>query len=66
MAENDPDFINSIYPELYKELQNWRYKPNANALNGKNILVTGAGDGIGLSMAKTYALYGATIDLMGK
>lgn len=38
----------------------------ANCLAGKNILVTGAGDGIGKIVALTYAKYGATVLLLGK
>ena len=35
-------------------------------LQGKVVLVTGAGDGIGAQAAKTYAAYGATVLLLGK
>ena len=37
-----------------------------NALDGKVILVTGAGDGIGRQAALTYAAHGATVILLGK
>ncbi|MFW2177885.1 MULTISPECIES: YciK family oxidoreductase [unclassified Moraxella] len=40
--------------------------PTADCLKGKNILVTGAGDGIGRIVALTYAKYGATVLLLGK
>ena len=66
MFEDGSDITRSIYPDLSKELKNWRYQPERSALNGKNILVTGAGDGIGLSIAKTFSLYGANILLLGK
>ena len=66
MIEDDSGINRSIYPDLFKELENWRYEPKENALEGKNILVTGAGDGIGLSIAKTFAFYGANILLLGK
>ena len=66
MFEDGSDITRSIYPDLSKELKNWRYQPERNTLNGKNILVTGAGDGIGLSIAKTFSLYGANILLLGK
>jgi len=35
-------------------------------LQGKNILVTGAGDGIGRAAALTFARHGATVVLLGK
>ncbi|MDN6275994.1 YciK family oxidoreductase [Psychrobacter sp.] len=37
-----------------------------NCLDGKTILVTGAGDGIGRVAALTYARYGATVLLLGR
>ena len=40
--------------------------PPADCLKGKNILVTGAGDGIGKVAALSYAKYGATVLLLGK
>lgn len=43
-----------------------RYRPRANLLAGKSILVTGAGDGIGRCAALTYAQYGATVLLLGR
>ena len=66
MSEDDSEEIERTYPDLSNELKNWRYKPERKALNGKNILVTGAGDGIGLSIAKTFAYYGANILLLEK
>ena len=42
------------------------YRPRANLLQGRNILVTGAGDGIGRSAALTYAQHGATVLLLGR
>lgn len=43
-----------------------QYQPATGCLAGKNILVTGAGDGIGRVAALTYAQYGATVLLLGK
>lgn len=42
------------------------YQPQSHCLKGKNILVTGAGDGIGRVAALTYARHGATVLLLGK
>jgi len=42
------------------------YRPRAHLLAGKNILVTGAGDGIGRCAALTFARYGATVLLLGR
>lgn len=48
----------------HDEIRNFSPKPNC--LEGKTILVTGAGDGIGRVAALTYAKYGATVLLLGK
>ena len=58
--------ISEVYPELAKQKAKWRYLPPQETLRGKNILVTGAGDGIGLAISKTFACYGANILLLGK
>ncbi|MBX4181162.1 YciK family oxidoreductase [Sodalis sp. CWE] len=42
------------------------YYPKHNFLKNKNILVTGAGAGIGREAALTYAFYGATVLLLGR
>ena len=42
------------------------FVPADNCLDGKTILVTGAGDGIGRVAALTYARYGATVLLLGR
>ncbi len=42
------------------------FTPPSNCLDGKTILVTGAGSGIGRVAALTYAKYGATVLLLGK
>ncbi len=43
-----------------------RYQAPDNLLANRTIVVTGAGDGIGRSAAKTYAAFGATVILVGK
>lgn len=42
------------------------YQPDTNCLNDSIIAVTGAGDGIGRTIAKAYASYGATVILLGR
>ena len=42
------------------------YVAPENLLQGRNILVTGAGDGIGRSAALAYAAHGATVWLLGR
>lgn len=42
------------------------YQAPENLLQGRNIIVTGAGDGIGRAAALTYAAHGATVLLVGK
>lgn len=42
------------------------FKPQENCLKDKIILITGTGDGIGATAAKTFARYGATIILLSK
>lgn len=48
-------------------MQNYQtYQAAKDALEGKVILVTGAGDGIGREAALTYAAHGATVILLGR
>ncbi len=42
------------------------YKPAADLLKDRIILVTGAGDGIGAEAARTFARHGATVILVGR
>lgn len=42
------------------------YNPPKDLLAGRNILVTGAGDGIGRVAAETFASHGATVILLGR
>lgn len=42
------------------------YKPTATLLQNKNILVTGASDGIGKAAALSFAQHGATVILLGR
>ena len=42
------------------------FKPKEDCLKDKVILITGSGDGIGATAAKTFARYGATIILLSK
>ncbi len=51
-------------PLTHEQIRN--YHPQENCLEGKVILVTGAGDGIGRVASLNYARYGATVLLLGK
>lgn len=42
------------------------YQPAQNLLNGKTVMVTGAGAGIGRAAALAYAAHGATVILVGR
>jgi NAD(P)-dependent dehydrogenase (short-subunit alcohol dehydrogenase family) len=42
------------------------YAPAADLLKDRIIMVTGAGDGIGATAARTFASYGATVALVGR
>lgn len=42
------------------------YRPAADLLAGKTIMVTGAGDGIGRAASLAYAAHGATVILLGR
>jgi len=53
-----------IQPLTHDDIRS--FVPSSNCLDGKNILVTGAGDGIGRVAALTYARYGATVLLLGR
>lgn len=54
------------YPELAAGRAHWRYQPAADCLHDKVVLVTGAGDGIGRTAARTFACYGANVILLGR
>ncbi len=51
-------------PLTHDDIRN--FVPPENCLEGKTILVTGAGDGIGRVAALNYARYGATVLLLGR
>ncbi|MBM4203289.1 MAG: YciK family oxidoreductase [Gammaproteobacteria bacterium] len=55
-----------VFPELHQSSRGWRFVPAADALKDRTVLITGAGAGIGLTLAKTCALHGANVVLLGK
>ncbi len=57
---------NPDYPELTSGKAHWRYQPSSACLQDQVILITGAGDGIGRSAAKTFAVHGANVILLGR
>jgi NAD(P)-dependent dehydrogenase (short-subunit alcohol dehydrogenase family) len=57
---------NPDFPELAAAQPQWRYRPRADLLAGRTIVVTGAGDGIGRAAARAYAAYGANVVLLGR
>ena len=54
------------YPELAQAWDEWGMQPEPQVLQGKTILITGAGAGIGEALAKTCALFGANVVLLGR
>lgn len=63
--EDDKKTVQSpIQPLTHDDIRS--FVPSSNCLDGKTILVTGAGDGIGRVAALTYARYGATVLLLGR
>lgn len=57
---------NSITDSIADSISIADYAPAKNALQDKVILITGAGDGFGRSLALNFASHGATIILLGK
>ncbi|MGS2716954.1 YciK family oxidoreductase [Eionea flava] len=48
-------------------MNDWKnFTPTSSTLNGKIVAVTGAGAGIGRTLAKSFAAYGATVILLGR
>ncbi len=62
--DNKKTVQSSIQPLTHDDIRS--FVPSSNCLDGKTILVTGAGDGIGRVVALTYARYGATVLLLGR
>ncbi|WP_227684600.1 MULTISPECIES: YciK family oxidoreductase [Psychrobacter] len=62
--DNKQTVQSPIQPLTHDDIRN--FVPSSNCLDGKTILVTGAGDGIGRVAALTYARYGATVLLLGR
>jgi NAD(P)-dependent dehydrogenase (short-subunit alcohol dehydrogenase family) len=54
------------YAELSRAAQQWRCELPEDALAERNILITGAGDGIGAAAARTFACFGANVILLGR
>ncbi|MGI9339129.1 MAG: YciK family oxidoreductase, partial [Psychrobacter sp.] len=55
---------NSYQPLSHEQIRN--FVAEDDSLDGKVILVTGAGDGIGRVAALIYARFGATVLLLGR
>ncbi|PYE41038.1 NAD(P)-dependent dehydrogenase (short-subunit alcohol dehydrogenase family) [Psychrobacter fozii] len=63
-SADQQDMKNTKQPLTHDDIR--CFVPSDNCLDGKTILVTGAGDGIGRVAALTYARYGATVLLLGR
>jgi NAD(P)-dependent dehydrogenase (short-subunit alcohol dehydrogenase family) len=63
-SADQKEMQNTNQPLTHDDIR--RFVPSDNCLDGKTILVTGAGDGIGRVAALTYARYGATVLLLGR
>lgn len=60
------DRLSSSYPELADAQKVFRLPLADDCLKDRVILITGAGDGIGRALAKTCAVYGANLVLLGR